>query len=673
LVMLALPAACIKTKSSLKSATVLDLGTRPVMEVVRLLQDMKVQLQAEMDDDSKVHQKLRCWCEATEREKVAAISTGNAGQAQLTSDIVAATAKIAELKHKRQTTFDEVNNNKQSLQEATEIRLKESKDFAEQEQDYLEAVGAAHDAIVVLSTHQLPTLAQLRFATHQLLDSKVVQSSNGVTREAADTLQTMLQATGASWSFLQVPNYQNFVPQSNQVLGVCKQMKEDFEEGLSELRKSEAQRVQEFRQVRKAKDGEITLGANELVKLDGDLAELMTMHALAEREKVDTTKQLALDTKFLDNLKKKCRVDAAEYDDRVKGRMAEISAMEDAFEILSSDESLTIFDKLSFIQTASRRCQGMARRRAVLLLQSFAGRSGSAQLAALATSAHLDEFSLVKEHINDMVSELKKQQQEEVDQRDQCIDDIAVNSGEIAAAHDKIVSLTSKNATLNKDITELNTAIATEKQVIADTKSSMATSSQTREAENAVFQQTLADHRLMFITLQKAINRMKQVYFSALQNQLGASQIQNSSAGQDPGDGPAEFKTYTQADGSRVVALLEGIQEDIKKTTDEAVKDDERAKAEYESLMKDSNRIILTAKRAISDMSGELARKQEESLIANSDLAESDTELSRLSVIFGDLHGTCDFLLRNFAARQAARSQEVDALNEAKAILSGSQ
>merc|ERR1719455_10743 len=38
-----------------------------------------------------------------------------------------------------------------------------------------------------------------------------------------------------------------------------------------------------------------------------------------------------------------------------------------------------------------------------------------------------------------------------------------------------------------------------------------------------------------------------------------------------------------------------------------------------------------------------------------------------------DLHKSCDFTLKNFDIRQAARDQEVEALRQAKAILSGAK
>jgi len=46
-------------------------------------------------------------------------------------------------------------------------------------------------------------------------------------------------------------------------------------------------------------------------------------------------------------------------------------------------------------------------------------------------------------------------------------------------------------------------------------------------------------------------------------------------------------------------------------------------------------------------------------------------EAEKLSTYNAELHSSCDFLLKNFDLRQAARQEEMDALAQAKAILSG--
>merc|ERR1719415_344030 len=48
-------------------------------------------------------------------------------------------------------------------------------------------------------------------------------------------------------------------------------------------------------------------------------------------------------------------------------------------------------------------------------------------------------------------------------------------------------------------------------------------------------------------------------------------------------------------------------------------------------------------------------------------------ELEQLSNYNAELHKNCDFVMKNFALRQTARDEEVEALRQAKAILSGAK
>merc|ERR1719478_892059 len=82
---------------------------RPVMKVVRLLQDTKAELEKELEDDKAVHELMTCWCNSNNKEKTAAISAGNAKIAELEASMDASTGRIAELKQKRKETLDEVN------------------------------------------------------------------------------------------------------------------------------------------------------------------------------------------------------------------------------------------------------------------------------------------------------------------------------------------------------------------------------------------------------------------------------------------------------------------------------------------------------------------------------------------------------------------------------------
>merc|ERR1719408_823411 len=174
--------------------------------------------------------------------------------------------------------------------------------------------------------------------------------------------------------------------------------------------------------------------------------------------------------------------------------------------------------------------------------------------------------------------------------------------------------------------------------------------------------------------LTKALDRMKQVYALLQQRQPGAPHIQTSGTHTDPGNGPAKFKKYDKnAGGGRVVAMLEEVLADTKKTEDQAMASEQDEQSAYENFMKDSNKSIKKTTQAISDMTGTKASAKEDLTMTKTDFKQTMTDLENLDGTKADIHRSCDFVLENFDARQQARSAEMDALAEAKAILSGAQ
>lgn len=84
------------------------------------------------------------------------------------------------------------------------------------------------------------------------------------------------------------------------------------------------------------------------------------------------------------------------------------------------------------------------------------------------------------------------------------------------------------------------------------------------------------------------------------------------------------------------------------------------------------------AKRSSTSNAGLIAAKtkakakaDEDREQAKSDLGSTVEMLQSLVMTGTDLHNECDWVLRNFAARQKARLDEIEAIGQAKAILSG--
>merc|ERR1719473_146627 len=276
------------------------------------------------------------------------------------------------------------------------------------------------------------------------------------------------------------------------------------------------------------------------------------------------------------NLREKCAQTDKEYEERMKSRLAEIAAVEDTIKYLNSDEAFANFDKTvntAFLQTglANHQAEQATRERVTKVLKRAAEFGATTPaLALLAVSVKLDAFEKVIAEIDRLVEELGKQQADEVAHRDWCIDELNANNRSTAAGYDKKANLEAKIEDLKKTITTLTDTIESHKATIAETQEQMKRAGDTREAENADYQQTVVDQRLTQAILKKALDRMKQVY--AFLEQPGAAHTQTSGNHTDPGNGPARFKKYEQhAGGSRVVAMIEKVIADSAKMEDEAV------------------------------------------------------------------------------------------------------
>merc|ERR1712241_904590 len=105
----------------------------------------------------------------------------------------------------------------------------------------------------------------------------------------------------------------------------------------------------------------------------------------------------------------------------------------------------------------------------------------------------------------------------------------------------------------------------------------------------------------------------------------------------------------------------------------EAIRSEEDAQKAYEDFVKEANNSIEAKSRDIVNKS-ELKAKAETDLVETKKAKEAVLlELEQLSNYNAELHQSCDFVMKNFDIRQTARDEEIEALKQAKAILSGAK
>jgi outer membrane murein-binding lipoprotein Lpp len=376
---------------------------------------------------------------------------------------------------------------------------------------------------------------------------------------------------------------------------------------------------------------------------------------------------LAADTKFLGELKMQCQNIDQEYEERVKTRQAEIQACSKALAFLSSDEAHDLFSRtLGFVQVHST--QHSARRSEVSkVLRKIAQKYDDASVSALATQARLDAFTEVKKSIQTMVDKLIKEKADEIKHKDWCIEEIDNNERDSANKERDRDDLTAKVDDLSMSIDTLAKDIENLKAEITELAVELKAAGEDREKQNKEFQVVVADQRATQKLLAAALSILKGFYDKAALVQTHAGAQNEFQQAPPPG-----FKKHEKSAASGgVMGMMEGIITEAKALEAEAIKAEEDAQAAYEDFVKETN-------ASTEEKSKDVTNKMEMKAKGESDKVESESskeatmgEIEQLANENADLHKSCDFTLKNFEVRQAARDDEIDALKQALAMFSG--
>merc|ERR1711924_59031 len=250
-----------------------------------------------------------------------------------------------------------------------------------------------------------------------------------------------------------------------------------------------------------------------------------------------TKKTLSADEQFLMMLKEKCSMTDSEWEERQKTRQLEMEAVSKALAVLSSDDAHDLFTKTfnpSFVQKESSS-NSERRGQAMRLLKSVAKKVGNPRLATLAEAVQLDAFTRVKKAIDDMVTQLLKEKEDEIKHKDFCVEEFNTNELQTEKKERAKQDLTAKIEDLELTIKQLTEAIDTLKSEVAEMQVQLKRAGEDREKENKEFQMTVADQRATQKLLTAALNILKGFYDKKAK--AAASLLQQEPAGPPPPPG----------------------------------------------------------------------------------------------------------------------------------------
>merc|ERR1712129_459681 len=426
----------------------------------------------EGEAEKKLFDKFMCYCKSGGKDLETSIGAAQEKVSTLPSQIAAAEERLTQLKDDiKQHQTDRVAA-KRSMKKSTAVRDKEAAEFAKLKAEADSNMVAVAKGIVSLEKGLGAGFVQTSAARD--LRTYIMNKA-----DVADVDRQLLVAFLSAKTGAESPG-------TDQIIGMLKQMEESMESVLSDWMKQEEEAIASYEKMMESKGEEVealTASIDEKMKLVGELGvDIIEM----KEDLTDTEAALMKDKEFLKNLVTSCATKIKEWDERSKTRAEELTALSETIKILNDDDALDLFKKTlpsgssSLVQVQQTR--GILRDQALAVIRRVRGASDRHHrpgldflVLALTGKKALSQgmFDKVIRMCDDLVAELKQEQQDDYDKKEYCEKqfDLADDKKKtleraekdaenaIAKAKEAIETLTDEIKALEKGIKDLDDSV----------------------------------------------------------------------------------------------------------------------------------------------------------------------------------------------------------------------
>jgi len=680
--MVAIFALCLPVCfASLQHASA-QVAANPIRRVVTLLQSMQEKVKAEGEKEEELYSKFMCYCKTGVGELQARVDAAGTKGPQLEADIKEAEAKLAQTKQDLKEAQKERADAKGAIASAEALREKEAKAFASTKatlEGYLSAISAA-----VAALEKGMAGSFLQGGSAAVAVRKAVEKSESVSDDDKEMVMSFLSSSAS------------YAPKSGEITGILKQMGDEFAKELKDAESAEAAAIAESEAVIAAKKKEIealTVSIEQKLGLVGELG-MSIVQMKADFE--DLAGTLLEDKKMLADLKAGCSTKTAEYEARVKTRNEELVALADTIKMLNDDDALELFKKTlpapgaSLLQVRVRSAD--LRARAISLLQKAREahpKQARLNFLVLALRGKKVGFEKVISMIDAMVSSLKKEQMDDSDKKEYCLATFDSTEDKIKELEHVASDTETAIASAEEKIAALADEIEETEKSISALDSSVRAATAMRKAENedykALVQADYAAKELLLF----AKNRLNKFYNPKLYNppakkelsEMGAisrdmsfvqisEHVQHRNGVEPP---PETWDAYAKKteESAGVIAMMDLLVKDLDTELTEAATEEKNAQEEYDKTIADAKAERVGLSKSLKDKSAAKADTMADLGELTATKKSTAAQLMATEKTLGDLHAECDWLLKYYSVREEARTGEIEALGNAKAILSG--
>mmetsp|Transcript_21290 Transcript_21290/g.51523 ORF Transcript_21290/g.51523 Transcript_21290/m.51523 type:complete len:699 (+) Transcript_21290:86-2182(+) len=668
------------------SAATMQSGMNPIRRVVSMLQMMQKKVEKEGEQSKSLHNKFMCYCNTNIAEMDKKIEDGTDRVPQLESE-------IKELAGQKEQVESEIASHKsdkaaaeEAMAEATSMREKEAKEFADTSGEAKANIDAVSKAIPAIEQGMGESFLQTAGA--ETLKALLRGSSARIDDSDRDTLDAFLQGEAG------------YTPASGQIVGILKQMKEEMQADLADITKQENEAIASYNEMMSSKQKEIAAAEAAVEVKTGRVGELAVSLVETKDDLKDTENTLEQDKEFARTLKEKCANAEKDFEVESATRQEELAALADTIKVLNDDESTELFKKtetfsqLSLLQVDDSAADVKAQALDALI-SSRARQSPYLALVSFALRGKKVGFEKVSKLIHQMIGNLKREQKDDDEKKTYCEQELDKAEDEEKVSVRAIKTLEAKIEQAQDAIKTVKAELAELEAGVKELDQAVEEATEQRKEEHDQYTKESAESQAAVELIEVAKNRLNKFYNKELykappkrelteeeriyQNMGG--ELEEEEVGGIAGTGVEVegFVQVTMTTGVKarakkaggVVAMLNMLQQDLKTEMASSKQEEEDAQKEYEKLMETSQAKRQADSEAMTEKAAAISDAEESLSNAENDKKSAGEELYATRKTIANLHGECDFLQQNFGLRKQARDDEINALDKANAVLNG--
>jgi len=653
-----------------------------VQKVIELLDELKGKVQSDLEREGQAFSDYAVFCDDSASDKHHAITNHKRELSELGAAIEDGEASIASYNSQIEDLGNKVSDMNSQLYQATQARDAQHTDFLKEEAEMIQSIDELEKGVAVLKQGQSFLQGKADVAAHWTMVARTLSSIVDAVRldlHDSSKLQSFLQATKkkaevanddddldlpSAESLVQEgqapnPKVAAFESQGGAILETMTNLVQKGEKTLADTRKEELQARNSYEMTKAGLEQEIEHSNDKVSKAQANKAATEQQTEDARSKKLQAQNTKAADESYAATLKTECQTKAREWEERSRSGAGEVGAIEKAIAILT--QGVVAFAQVSAVTRT--RGSNAIRERITGFLQDLSHQYSSFALAQLATAAASDPFVKIRGLVENMISKLQKEANEDATHEAFCEEELSKSKEQQetkTAAHDKHKARMDSQAT---EIASLTQAIATLQSQIADIDKNQAAATEMRSKENAEFTQASSDFRQSATAVARATQTLKSYYEGSFIQVRSRTQRSNT-------DQP-EFGAARSDSGGTIISVLEMAEQDFTSLLAESESTEADAKRAYDKLTQENQ--LARATKTV-DMKSKKATVNSVKVALEHSTEDYDSvskEVEAVNSYLAKLQPECASKGMSYAERKAARTAELQGLQEALTILEG--